>query len=203
MIDFEKDIAFDITVKPIPFCMSGDEFDAYGIEFELLPNETLQELAEEAFEKFPENDYSFYQYRLHYDEEDGVGIYFIPDGEEENGMCCFYPFLTYEEMDLKVKQTFGKSVSDFVEWVKKELGQEETMTKEELTQIRESLDLTKKEFAEKIGTTAMMVGRYEKGSSTIPEEIAAAAKTLIEPVVPSEEDVSTLIKQIRESLSLS
>ena len=75
---------------------------------------------------------------------------------------------------------------------------ETSMTKEELTQIRESLSLTKKEFAEKIGTTAMIVGRYESGNLTIPEAVSTAAKELVEPV-----DASILIKNVREKLSLS
>ena len=77
---------------------------------------------------------------------------------------------------------------------------ENRMTKEELTQIRESLSLTKKEFAEKIGVKPMLLGRYESGGCKIPDAVAEAAKALVEPV---EEDTSALIKQIRESLSLS
>ena len=75
-----------------------------------------------------------------------------------------------------------------------------SMTKEELTQIRETLSLTKKEFAEKIGVKPMLLGRYESGGCKIPDAVAIAAKALVEPV---EEDASVLIKQIRESLSLS
>ena len=74
------------------------------------------------------------------------------------------------------------------------------MTKEELTQIRESLSLTKKEFAEKIGVKPMLLGRYESGGCKIPDNIADIAKTLL--TLP-EEDAAVLIKQIRESLSLS
>ena len=91
------------------------------------------------------------------------------------------------------------------------------MTKEELTQIREKLSLTKKAFAERIGTTAMLLGRYEKGNCAIPEKIAEAAKSLIEPgkkadtsveeasevVSVEEEDIPSLIRGVRESLSLS
>ena len=49
----------------------------------------------------------------------------------------------------------------------------------------------------------MMIGRYENGSCKIPDAIAMAAKALAEPAAPSEEDIASFIKGVRESLQLS
>ena len=46
------------------------------------------------------------------------------------------------------------------------------MTNTELTKIREDKKLSKKEFAELLGVTAMLLGRYEKGSCAIPDSVA-------------------------------
>ncbi len=46
------------------------------------------------------------------------------------------------------------------------------MTNTELTKIREDKKLSKKEFADLIGVTPMLLGRYEKGSCAIPESVA-------------------------------
>ena len=79
------------------------------------------------------------------------------------------------------------------------------MTNKELTEIRKKLSLTKKELAEKIGTTAMMLGRYEKGSREIPEELAEKVKALITPSNSQTEEnmVSEFVKNLRSSLNLS
>ena len=45
------------------------------------------------------------------------------------------------------------------------------MTNKELTEIRESKKLSKTEFAKLLGISAMLLGKYEKGSCAIPEEI--------------------------------
>ena len=50
------------------------------------------------------------------------------------------------------------------------------MTNKELTKIREDRKLSKKEFADLLGVTAMMIGRYEKGTCAIPESIAEKLK---------------------------
>ncbi|MBR2257277.1 MAG: helix-turn-helix transcriptional regulator [Blautia sp.] len=55
------------------------------------------------------------------------------------------------------------------------------MTNTELTAIRESLNLNKSEFAAKLDVTAMLLGRYEKGSCAIPEGIAQKAQALVKP----------------------
>ena len=47
----------------------------------------------------------------------------------------------------------------------------------------------------------MLLGRYEKGSCAIPEEIVNKAKSLITPL--KEEDIPTLIKNIRTTLGFS
>ena len=46
------------------------------------------------------------------------------------------------------------------------------MINTELTKIREAKKLSKKEFAELLGISPMMLGKYEKGSCAIPESIA-------------------------------
>ena len=50
------------------------------------------------------------------------------------------------------------------------------MTNTELTKIREDRKLSKKEFTDLLGVTAMMNGRYEKGTCAIPESIAEKLK---------------------------
>ena len=46
------------------------------------------------------------------------------------------------------------------------------MNNTELTKIREDRELSKKEFADFLGITPLLLGRYEKGSCAIPESIA-------------------------------
>ena len=53
------------------------------------------------------------------------------------------------------------------------------MTNTELTKIRESLHLTKSEFAKALGITPMMVGRCEKGSCAISDEVAKKVEALV------------------------
>ena len=62
------------------------------------------------------------------------------------------------------------------------------MTKEELTKNRESLSLTKKELAEKLGITAMLLGRYESGSCVIPSSIAERVNALISEEASSDDE---------------
>ena len=52
------------------------------------------------------------------------------------------------------------------------------MKAEELKKIREDRGLSKADFAKAIGVTAMLLGRYEKGSCAIPEKVAGAALAL-------------------------
>lgn len=49
------------------------------------------------------------------------------------------------------------------------------MTNNELKTIRESLKMTKSEFAKELGISPLVLGRYEKGSLEIPEEVAQKA----------------------------
>ena len=65
------------------------------------------------------------------------------------------------------------------------------MTKEEITQMRESLSLTKKELASKLGITSMLLGRYESGSCRIPEHIIEKLNSLITPL--SEEETTEAV----------
>ena len=46
------------------------------------------------------------------------------------------------------------------------------MTNTELTRIREDRQLSKSDFAKELGITPMLLGKYEKGSAKIPDEIA-------------------------------
>ena len=46
------------------------------------------------------------------------------------------------------------------------------MTNTELIKIREDKNLSKSDFAKLLGVTPMLLGRYEKGSCAIPEDIA-------------------------------
>ena len=60
------------------------------------------------------------------------------------------------------------------------------MTNTELTKIREERNLSKSDFAKLLGVTPMLLGRYEKGSCAIPEDIA---KKLQDTAVASEIEV--------------
>ena len=60
------------------------------------------------------------------------------------------------------------------------------MTNTELTKIREERNLSKSDFAKLLGVTPMLLGRYEKGSRAIPEDIA---KKLQDTAVASEIEV--------------
>ena len=62
----------------------------------------------------------------------------------------------------------------------------ETMTNTELTKIREERNLSKSDFAKLLGVTPMLLGRYEKGSCAIPEDIA---KKLQDTAVATEIEV--------------
>ena len=84
------------------------------------------------------------------------------------------------------------------------------MTPQELTKIRETLNLTKKDLASKLGTTAMLVGKYEKGSAPIPETIiksvevlmgAAASTATPSPdadITPVEEEMPTTAEEVKD-----
>ena len=50
------------------------------------------------------------------------------------------------------------------------------MTNTELTKIREERNLSKSDFAKLLGVTPMLLGRYEKGSCAIPEDIVGKLK---------------------------
>ena len=60
------------------------------------------------------------------------------------------------------------------------------MTNTELTKIREDKNLSKSDFAKLLGVTPMLLGRYEKGSCVIPEDIA---KKLQDTAVATEIEV--------------
>ena len=54
------------------------------------------------------------------------------------------------------------------------------MTNIELKNIRESLNYSKTEFADRIGISAVMQGKYEKGTREIPETVVEAVDELVE-----------------------
>jgi DNA-binding XRE family transcriptional regulator len=55
------------------------------------------------------------------------------------------------------------------------------MTNNELKTIRESLKMTKAEFAKELGISPLVLGRYEKGSLEIPETVARNAQRVKAP----------------------
>lgn len=61
---------------------------------------------------------------------------------------------------------------------------EQVMTGSELQQLRESLFLTQKDFAARIGTTQSHLSRLEAGEKRISPETATAVKTLIANALP-------------------
>jgi predicted transcriptional regulator len=63
------------------------------------------------------------------------------------------------------------------------------MTNIELTQIRENKNLKKGAFAQLLGITPMLLGRYESGKIQIPEEIAKKAKALGDEAAATEIEV--------------
>ena len=63
------------------------------------------------------------------------------------------------------------------------------MTNTELTKIREDKKLSKKEFADLLGVTAMLLGRYEKGSCAIPDSIAEKLKEASDAATATEIEV--------------
>ena len=72
------------------------------------------------------------------------------------------------------------------------------MTNTELKSIRESLDLSKTDFAREIGISPVMEGKYEKGSKEIPETVSQAAYALMNA---AEEDTASVADE--ESVSVT
>ena len=124
-----------------------------------------------------------------------------------------------QEKALLIAVMIHDALVDY-EWEEKTL-----TTNTELAEIREQLGLSKAEFAEKLGITNMLLGRYEKGSCKVPDKIIDAAKDLmaketieseesqtIEDVmaapenvaIPNEEEsVVSLIKSLRNNFTLT
>ena len=70
------------------------------------------------------------------------------------------------------------------------------MTNTELTKVREDRQLSKSDFAKELGITPMLLGKYEKGSAKIPDEIAEKVrKEAVSGVRASVED-QTVAAQI-------
>ena len=70
------------------------------------------------------------------------------------------------------------------------------MTNKELTKIREEKKLGKKEFAALLGITPMLLGRYEKGSVVIPENVAEKLKE-------AEEDVTETARMVKAAAEIA
>lgn len=69
------------------------------------------------------------------------------------------------------------------------------MTNTELISIRESLNMSKTEFARKIGISPVMEGKYEKGSKEIPDEVIREVNELMESTSVEEEKAATPVMQ--------
>ena len=78
------------------------------------------------------------------------------------------------------------------------------MINTELTKIREAKKLSKKEFAELLGISPMMLGKYEKGSCAIPESIAeklaAASDAVTGLEIGVKKDVRKAARTARETV---
>ena len=76
-------------------------------------------------------------------------------------------------------------------------GRSDKMTSKELKSIRQSLNLSKTDFAKSIGIAPVLEGKYEKGTIEIPESVIQAVNKLKntlenEPVPAIEEDISVI-----------
>ncbi len=69
------------------------------------------------------------------------------------------------------------------------------MTNEELTKIREEKNLSKGDFAKLLGITPMLLGRYEKGSLTIPESIAEKLQVAADAAAATEIEVKKTVRK--------
>ena len=138
----------------------------------------------------------------------------------ENALYDAFPEI-FQPEDYEDGESEGIAVEIFRQIHTRSKKGSEKMKNTELTQIRESLSLTKAQLAEKLGIKPMLLGRYEKGSCGIPEKIAEAVKKLSgtadsfekavaampqkidETELPSMEDLSTFLKDLRSTLNLS
>ena len=77
------------------------------------------------------------------------------------------------------------------------------MTNKELTKIREERKLSKKEFAVLLGITPMLLGRYEKGTCAIPENVAeklaAAADAATAAEIEAKKNVRKTVRTAKEA----
>ncbi len=73
--------------------------------------------------------------------------------------------------------------------------EENQMTKEELTKIREDKKLSKTEFAKHLGITPMLLGKYEKGSCAIPDTINEKLEALSEIAAAAGKEVKEEIQK--------
>ncbi len=70
------------------------------------------------------------------------------------------------------------------------------MTNTELTRIREDRQLSKSDLAKELGITPMLLGKYEKGTVKIPDEIAAKVK---ESDRSGKKSLGEAVQQIKET----
>jgi len=69
------------------------------------------------------------------------------------------------------------------------------MTNKELTKIREEKKLSKSDFAKLLGITPMLLGRYEKGSIAIPENVAEKLQEAADAAVATEIEVKKTVRK--------
>ena len=69
------------------------------------------------------------------------------------------------------------------------------MTNVELTTIREEKKLSKSDFAKLLGISPMLLGRYEKGSIAIPENIAEKLQAAADTAAATEIEVKKTVRK--------
>jgi len=69
------------------------------------------------------------------------------------------------------------------------------MTNKELTKIREEKKLSKSDFAKLLGITPMLLGRYEKGSITIPESVTEKLQAAADTAVAAEIEAKKTVRK--------
>ena len=78
------------------------------------------------------------------------------------------------------------------------------MKNTELTKIREEKKLTKGEFAKVLGISAMLLGKYEKGTCKIPEHIAEkVSNSLVATEIEVKKNVRSAARTVKEKVDVA
>ncbi len=78
------------------------------------------------------------------------------------------------------------------------------MKNTELTKIREEKKLTKGEFAKVLGISAMLLGKYEKGTCKIPEHIAEkVSNSLVATEIEVKKNVRSAARTVKEKVEVA